>query len=188
MSNILVIQGHPDPSKDRLCHAIANAYQDAGRTAGHDVEMIVLSEHTVPFLRSKAEWESPRPPDFAIEGQAAIRKADHIVLVYPLWMGGMPAMLKAWIEQIFRRAFVFQDNLDTWKPSLIGKSARVMITTGKPGHKEATQELDNTAQNILEFCGIHPVRWSVFGHAEDPSGAAQAAALDKARDLGKKSA
>lgn len=188
MTNILIIQGHPDPSKERLCHALANAYGDAATAAGHDVEMILLSQHTVPFLRSKSEWENPRRIDFAVNGQAAIQKADRIVFVYPLWMGGMPAMLKAWIEQIFRREFVFQDDTENWQPSLRGKSARVMITTGKPRVDKASQDIDSTAQNILKFCGIDPVDWSVFGNAEDPSGGAQKAALETAKDLGARAA
>ena len=186
MTNILIIQGHPDPMKTHLCHGIANAYRDAAVVAGHSVEMIVVAEHSVPFLRSKSEWESPQQPDFAITGQAAIEKADHIVLIYPLWMGAMPAMLKAWIEQIFRRAFVFRDDIENWQPSLRGKSARVMITTGKPGTEANPQEVDSTAQNILKFCGIDPVGWSSFGHVNDPTGKAQDAALGEARDLGTK--
>ena len=40
MSRILVIQGHPDPAGGHLCHALAEAYVDAARAAGHQAQVV----------------------------------------------------------------------------------------------------------------------------------------------------
>ena len=35
--NILILNGHPDPTSTGLCHALANAYEEGARSAGHVV-------------------------------------------------------------------------------------------------------------------------------------------------------
>ena len=55
MTNILIIQGHPDPPKGRLYQAIANAYGETAEAAGHTVGMIRMSDHTVPLMRSTSQ-------------------------------------------------------------------------------------------------------------------------------------
>ena len=39
------------------------------------------------------------------QAQALIRWCDHMVIVHPLWLGGPPALLKAFLEQVFRYGF-----------------------------------------------------------------------------------
>ena len=107
MTNILIVQGHPDQSKVHLCHAIADSYQSAAVHIGHSVQVIAIANQDIPYLRSKAELESSYLPQVATDGQAAVAAADHIVIIYPLWMGDVPAILKAWIEQVLRAGFAF---------------------------------------------------------------------------------
>lgn len=189
MTNILILQGHPDPSQTHLCHAICDAYRGAAEQAGHKVQVIAMGDQEIPYLRSKEEWENGTLPEVATHGQAAVRKADHIVLIYPLWMGDMPAIVKAWIEQVMRTGFAFEMERTSWTPALKGKSARVIVTMGMPGFAYRwfyfAHSLRSLDRNILKFCGIRPVRWSIFGNAEDPSGKAQKGFLETAAKLGR---
>jgi putative NADPH-quinone reductase len=188
MTNVLIVQGHPDTDDTHLCHAIAEEYKDAAQGNGHSIEIITIAKEEIPFLRSKNEWEGTELPQVAITGQAAIQRADHIVLIYPLWMGDVPAILKAWIEQVLRQGFAFTMDKHGWHASLNGKSARVIITMGMPGFAYKwyflAHSLRSLDRNILKFCGIKPVRWSIFGNAEDPSGNAQRKFFETARKLG----
>lgn len=188
MTQILILQGHPDPSKTHLCHAIADSYRKAAEAQGHVVETIEIADQDIPFLRSKEEWEGADLPKVAIEGQTAIAKAEHIVFIYPLWMGTIPAIVKAWIEQVLRHSFAFEMTRTGWKPALKGKSARLIVTMGMPAFVYRwfffAHSLRSLERNILKFCGIKPVKWSVFGNAEDPSGKAQKSYIDKAAELG----
>jgi putative NADPH-quinone reductase len=190
MSNILVLQGHPDPEREHLCHALADAYTQAARRNGHTVDIIDVATRDLPFLRSKAEWESATLPEVAREGQAAITKAEHIVLIYPLWMGDMPAVLKVWIEQVLREGFAFHMGKRGWRRALKGKSARVIVTMGMPGFAYRwfymAHSLRSLDRNILKFCGIAPVRWSIFGNAEDPSGRTQRKYIRRTASMGAK--
>jgi putative NADPH-quinone reductase len=186
MTNILIVQGHPDTEDTHLCHAIAEEYRREAQANGHRVTVITIANEDIPYLRSKAEWVSTELPQIAVSGQAAIREADHIVLIYPLWMGDLPAMLKAWIEQVLRENFVFPNE----QAALKGKTARVIVTMGMPGFAYRwfffAHSLRSLDRNILKFCRIKPVRWSIFGNAEDPSGKAQERFFEIARKLGAK--
>ena len=103
--NILIIDGHPDPDPARFCHALAAAYAEAALSAGHAVEIINLSAVELPLLRTRQEWENESPFAVIHEGQDRIRWAEHLVIIYPLWLGAMPALLKGFFEQVFRPGF-----------------------------------------------------------------------------------
>ena len=189
MTRILILQGHPDAAQRHLCHAIADSYRDAAIAAGHSVELIDIGALDIPFLRSKSEWENEALPPFVAAGQAAVDAADHIVLIYPLWMGDMPALVKAWFEQVLRQSFAFDLDGIKWTPRLKGKSARVMVTMGMPALAYRwfffAHSLRSLDRNILRFCGIRPVAWTICGNAEDPSGKAQKGFIETAAKLGR---
>ncbi len=171
---ILIVQGHPDPSQHRLCRALADAYADSARQAGHPVTRIDLAQLDVPLLRSAEDFEhGPVPPSLQ-PAQDALIAAEHIVLVFPLWLGTMPALVKAFLEQILRPnvAFDYQQS-GMPKKKLAGRSARLVVTMGMPvlayrwwflGHG-----LKGLERNILHFVGIRPVRASLFGMIEAAS-------------------
>ncbi|MDR4471425.1 MAG: NAD(P)H-dependent oxidoreductase [Nitrospira sp.] len=69
--------------------------------------MIEVARLEFPLLRTKAEFEHGVPSDSIKQAQDAIRWADHLVIVYPLWLGSMPALLKAFFEQVFRPGNAF---------------------------------------------------------------------------------
>ncbi len=188
MTHVLIVQGHPDPSPDRLCQALALSYRDAAEKAGHTVQQISIAHLDIPILRSRLEWEADVIPQVAQEGQQAVMAADHIVLIYPLWMGDVPALLKAWIEQVFRSGFAFNMHTSGWHPALKGKSARVVVTMGMPGLAYRwfffAHSLRSLERNILKFCGIRPVRRTIIGNAEDGSGKVQRRAIETMAALG----
>src|SRR3546814_10822047 len=83
----LILQGHPDPAGGRLCHALAAAYARGAEAAGHRVEMIDVAMLDPPLLRSQADFEDGQPPACIVPAQAAIRRASHLVIIFPLWLG-----------------------------------------------------------------------------------------------------
>ncbi|WP_348630216.1 NAD(P)H-dependent oxidoreductase, partial [Mesorhizobium sp. M7A.F.Ca.US.002.01.1.1] len=57
------------------------------------------------------EFEHGTVPDELKDAVEAVVWADHILFVFPLWLGTMPAMLKAFLEQVMRpgTAFAYPD-------------------------------------------------------------------------------
>jgi putative NADPH-quinone reductase len=175
MARILVIQAHPDGSQPHFCHALAHAYEEAAREAGHEVRRIDLAALDFPLLRSRAEWdEGPLPPSLK-PAQEDIAWAQHLVLFFPLWLGGMPALLKGFLEQVARPGFALaRASEGGWpKKLLTGRSARVVVTMGMPAlvyrwvfRAHSVKALE---RNILGFVGIAPIRETLIGMVEGMS-------------------
>jgi putative NADPH-quinone reductase len=103
--------------------------------------------------------------------QEDILWAEHIVLLYPLWLGDVPALLKAFFEQVMRPGFAFryrEGGLPEKK--LKGRTAHIVVTMGMPALLYRTfygaHSLKSLERNILKFVGIAPVRRSVIGNVE----------------------
>ena len=102
MTRIAMLQGHPDAASDHLCHALAAAYEKGASEAGHEVRKLDIARMEFQFLRTQTEFLSaPQSRDIQ-DAQEAISWAQHLVIVFPLWHGTMPALLKAFVEQVFR--------------------------------------------------------------------------------------
>jgi putative NADPH-quinone reductase len=190
--NIAIVQGHPDRAGGHFCHALADAYAAAAEVAGHAVRRIEVARLDFPWLRSKTEFDTGTLPDALAEAQAAIGWAGHIVFVYPLWLGGMPALLRAFLEQVARPGFAFAITPHGWKPALRGKSARVIVTMGMPAPVYRwyfrAHGLKSFARNVLHFIGIRPVRSTLIGSVESLDEARRAAWLRKLAALGRAAA
>lgn len=191
MTRIAIIDGHPDPSPERFVHGLANAYEDAARIAGHEVERITVARLDFPLLRSQAEWQEGVVPDDIRHAQEAIMRAQHLVILYPLWLGDVPALLKAFLEQIARPSFAFRYKEHGLPEKLLGgRSARVIVTMGMPGlfyrFVYRAHSLKSLERNILAFTGISPIRHSVIGAVEDPK--RRARWLSRIQDLGRRAA
>jgi len=172
---ILLIQGHPEPGSRHFGHALAAAYAEGARAAGHELREIAVAEIDFPLLRSKAEWEHGALPPALLPAQQAIGWAEHLVLFFPLWLGGMPALLKGFLEQVARPGFALGAAGAAGLPKklLAGRSARIVVTMGMPAlvyrwlyRAHSVKALE---RNILGFVGIAPVRESLVGLVEGPA-------------------
>ena len=192
VQKIAVLDGHPDPDPQRLCHALADAYETGARAAGHEVKRINIGQLDFPLLRTQAEFEGGSVAPDITSAQETVRWADHILIVYPLWLGTMPALLKAFLEHVIRPGFAFEANSKGWPAKLLkGRSARIVITMGMPGLFYrwffGAHSLKSLERNILKFCGISPIRETLFGMVEAVSDAKRSKWLAKMEALGGKS-
>ncbi len=190
MSRIAIIQGHPDASQPHFGHALALAYTQGATAAGHEVRAVDITRLDFPLLRSKQDWEQGATPVTLRAAQETIAWADHLVIVYPLWLGGMPAMLKAFLEQIARPGFAFgpAGKNPLGKQLLKGRSARIVVTMGMPALLYRwyfrAHSLKSLERNILGFVGIAPIRATVIGMVESPDTSRRDKWLVKLRELG----
>lgn len=170
---VLVILGHTQV--DSFCGAIARTYADSAQTAGATVRQINLAELQFdPILWQGYRQLQPLEPDL-VAAQAAIAWAEHLVFVYPNWWGGLPALLKGFIDRVFLPGFAFKyrSNSPFWDRLLAGRTAHLFVTMDtpplyyrwifkQPGHEQMKR-------TILEFCGIQPVKITAFGSVRQAS-------------------
>lgn len=166
---ILILQGHPDGGHRHLGHALAEAYAEGAREAGHELREVHVADLDFPLLRSQREWQHGPLPSGLLEAQQAIGWAEHIVLCFPLWLGDMPALLKGFLEQVARPGFAVRSegNNPFAVKALAGRSARVVVTMGMPAlvyrHWFRAHSLRSLERNILGFVGIAPIRETLVG-------------------------
>ena len=188
--HILLIDGHPDRREGRYIHALAQAYAKGAATGGHEVRSIVVSELEFPLLATSEDFQKGQPPPAIRRAQQHLQWADHVVILYPLWLGSMPALLKGFFEQMLRPGFGFAAATGKGLPRklLRGKSARIVVTMGMPAFFYSmvyrAHSLRSLKRNILAYCGIHPVRSSLVGMVEGASPARREQWLRRMEKLG----
>lgn len=189
---ILVILGQPQ--RHSYGAALMQAYVEGAKESGAEVRELYLGDLKFDPL---ATTNLSRPAELEsdlVSAQESIKWADHLVFVYPIWWGTIPALLKAFIERVFLPGFAvnFHENSPWWDKLLTGRSARLIVTLntpsfyyrwvfGRPGH-------NTMKKTILGFCGIKPVRITEVGPIKDSTDAERKKWLAQARSLGVKRA
>lgn len=173
MAKIAIIVGHPQ--NQTLCEALAQAYERGARAAGHETKSFALSQMNFdPILRGGYRSEQPLEPDLqaAYDWMAA---SDHWLLVFPLWCGDMPALMKGFIERILQPDLIRRRGTDremNWR-IFPGRSARVVMTMGMPilfyRFWYGANTLRLLRRNILHFIGVKPVRETLYGMVAEVS-------------------
>ncbi len=170
---ILIVLGHPDSRAGRYNNALAAAYGEGAEKAGHEVRSLAVADLEFPLLRSKEEFDTGEVPAAIREAQELIEWAQHLVLVYPLWLGTMPALLKGFLEQVFRPGFAINPD-KPWGGLLKGRSVRIIVTMGMPAlfyrWFYRAHSLKSLERNILAFAGLGPIRATLIGMVEGSPG------------------
>lgn len=167
MSNITIIVGHPQ--RATFCEAIGRAYEKGAIAAGHRAKLFMLAEMNFdPILHDGFRKEQPLESDLRAAYES-LASCDHLVLIFPLWCGDMPALLKGFIERILQPDLIVRQNTESamnWH-IFANKTARIIVTMGMPvsiyrwwyrGHA-----LKLLTRNILHFIGIKPVQHTLYG-------------------------
>lgn len=151
---VLVIYAHPNP--DSYNAALLAATLEGLKAAGHEVDLCDLYEegfapvltrqervgyHSIPANRAPVEPYLKR-----LEG------AEGLVLVYPVWNFGMPAILKGYFDRVFLPGVSFKLVDGRVRPNLHHITRLMVVTTyggarwrailaGDPPRKIATRVL-----------------------------------------------
>jgi putative NADPH-quinone reductase len=189
MTRVAIIQGHPDPAPERFCRALALAYAEGARGAGHEVRVVDVARLDFPVLRRRREWEEEPAPEAIRAAQDTLAWAQHVVIVYPLWLGDVPALLKAFLEHVLRPGFALRYREQRLPEKLLrGKSARIVVTMGMPGFFYKwyfrAHSVKSLERNFLAFAGMRPVRHTLVGMVESRDRARNVAWLARLRRLG----
>lgn len=167
-NRILIIDGHPDPKGSHFVHELADFYKQGAKEGGHTVRLLRVGALRFPLLKSSKAYVSGKTPASIAAAQKSILWADHVVVLYPLWLGTMPAMLKGFFEQALRPGFAFAERGAGQHPHrlLRGRSARIVVTRGMPQLFDevdrSPRSIRNVVEDVLGICGVRPVRVMVI--------------------------
>ena len=124
--HVLFVYAHPEPS------SFTGALKDAGaaalRQAGHTVEVSDLYAEKFDPVAGRHDFltvanaerfhyqteqahahETQRFASDLVREQQRFLKADLVVWLFPIWWGGMPAILKGWFDRVLAFGFAYAD-------------------------------------------------------------------------------
>lgn len=145
--NVLIVYAHPEPASFNA--AMCARARDALVQAGHDVvvsdlyaegfnpvagrhDFLTVADPDVFHYQTEqahASRHGTYAPDIARE-QARVAAADLIIMQFPLWWGGAPAIVKGWGERVFSYGFGYADGLRFDTGVFKGRRAMVSMTSG----------------------------------------------------------
>ena len=175
MSKVLVVSGHPRTGDDSV----------ANKT--------ILEELASLLPGVEIDHLDELYPDYVFDVEAEQSKlaaADVIVLQYPLWWYGWPALLQKWMEDVFVRGFSHGSR----GTALHGKKLIVSVTTGagesyysaQPGgfDRFLAPAMATSALVGLEFAGSLPLYGVSYANRTDE--VARADMVERSREHAKR--
>jgi NAD(P)H dehydrogenase (quinone) len=154
---VLEILCNPRPGSYNL--ALAASAREKLESLGHKVFL-----HDLYKERFDPVLEAPElTRGFSLEGAVQVHcrelaEADGLLVFHPDWWGQPPALLKGWIDRVFRQGVAYDLEGDDfsekdWKPLLTGKKGLVFCTTDAPEDSARTLEALWT-HSVLGRCGM----------------------------------
>ena len=129
----LVVVAHP--LADSLCAALARDVIEQLAAAGHEVTVEDLYQADfAPALTAAERQTYYRPPFDAAAVAPYVERllaAEALVLVFPTWWFGLPAMLKGWFDRVWAPGIAYDhaSDLGTIRPRLLGLRHALAVTT-----------------------------------------------------------
>lgn len=93
---VLIVNGHPDPRPERFCAALCAAYEDGAKAGGAEVRMLAIGAVDGRLNSEPADAS-------ASNASEALRWADDILVVFPLWLDQAPLLLRDFFAKAVRK-------------------------------------------------------------------------------------
>lgn len=170
---VLAVYCHPKP--DSLVAAARTRAVAGLRAGGHDVRLTDLYADGFEPAMTADERRTHKEPGVAPALQSYaddLAWAEALVLIYPTWWSGQPAMLKGWIDRVWVAgvAWEMRDGDRTPRPKLRNVSRIVVVTThgsskllnaleGESGKRTATRSIRAMCSRRVRttWCAIYGV-------------------------------
>lgn len=190
MKKILVVNGHSN--SETLCGALSRSYAQGAREAGHEVRLTHLSDLQFDPILHKGYLKIQELEPDLIQAQKDILWAEHLVFVYPIWWGTVPALLKGFLDRVLLPGFAFKYHAKDplWDKLLKGRTGRLLLTTDAPWwwnlFVNGDPSIRMMKKTVLEFCGVKPVGVIQFDQIKNRKPEEIQKYLQKAKVLGQK--
>jgi NAD(P)H dehydrogenase (quinone) len=145
--NVLIVYAHPEPTS--FTAAMKDAAFNTLTAAGHHVEVSdlhaegfnpVAGRHDFTSVADdkRFHYQSEQLHAAKVGGysaelvreQARLQKADFFVFVFPIWWGGLPAILKGWFDRVCSYGVAYADGKRYKSGFFLGRRALIGVTTG----------------------------------------------------------
>lgn len=163
---ILLINGNP--KKQSFSGDLTEKYRLAAQES-HDVRVHQLAEMDFdPDLKVGYDTGQVLEADL-VDFQASIKWANHIVIITPIWWGGLPAKFKGVFDRTFLPEFAFKylEGKSVPEKLLKNKSARIVMLMDTPPwyyrYLQGAPALKQLKDMTLKFSGFANIRDTMIG-------------------------
>ena len=168
---VLIVYAHPEPTS--LTRQLVEVSSSTLQRQGHEVLRSDLygmrwravfdaedfpsraNRERLSFIAESAHAYATgqQTEDVAVE-QAKLLAADAVILQFPFWWFGVPAILKGWIERVYAFGFAygFRDGTNNYRYGegiLKGKRALVCVLTGGPANDYGPRGINGSIDELL---------------------------------------
>ncbi len=129
----LVVVAHP--LEDSLCKSLADAAIARLKQRGHEVQVEDLYETgfgAALTAKERASYYAGMYDRSAVRDETArLLETEALVVVFPTWWFGFPAVLKGWFDRIWAPGVAYDhaNDLGPIKPRLLGLKKTLAVTT-----------------------------------------------------------
>nr|WP_256371792.1 NAD(P)H-dependent oxidoreductase [Rubellimicrobium sp. CFH 75288] len=123
---------HAHPAPDAFSAALLRAAQEGAESAGHAVRVLDLRAEGFDPVMGEAEWRGyhgPTADPVLRQHGEALLWAEGVILVFPTWWGGPPALLKGWLDRVWRPGLAFHEEASGLRPGLGHLRVLGVVTT-----------------------------------------------------------
>lgn len=144
-----IVHAHPEPASynGALTRAAGTTLEHQGGTvttsdlqeSGFDpVESArhyadrAQSHRFSPLAEQRHAWNADSLPEDVLKEIGNLERADLVILQFPLWWHGPPAILKGWMDRVFVSGGLYTSRMRYGTGYFRGRRAIVSVTTGAP--------------------------------------------------------
>jgi NAD(P)H dehydrogenase (quinone) len=189
--NALLVVAHP--SGESFSHAILSAASKELEQAGYALVIHDLYAEGFDPVQRAIESANNASSDALVETHCAeLRRADLIILIHPNWWSQPPAILKGWVDRVFRldTAYGYPEGVG-YEGEPVGllkaRHALVFNTSNTPSQREREvfgDPLDTLWRNsVFALCGVSSVYRRMFGPMASSSVLERSAWLEEVREM-----
>lgn len=162
----LIVYAHPEPTsftaamRDAACDElvthgvtveVSDLYRDRFNPVGGRRDFLTAAD-PARFHYQQEQLHAARTGTFAPDvrrEQARVAAADLLLMVFPMWWGGPPAILKGWFDRVLAYGFAYEDGMRYDTGYFRGRAGLLGVTTGGTPRRYSTGGTYGTIQQVL---------------------------------------
>ena len=170
------------PQRPSFGLTLAEAIKERLLAQGHELAWHDLYEEGFNPVMDPGELARGGSLDELVQAHARdLEACDGLVIVHPDWWGQSPAILKGWLDRVFRQGIAYElegeEGLErTWRGCMAGKKALVFVTSDSLDPRRPELFRETWVDVVLGPCGFEAA-CRVIGGLRSSTAAARAAWL-----------
>ena len=162
---ITIIYCHPYDGS--FNHKILQTITDTLTNLGREYDVIDLYDEGFNPVLGCDDLTMQSLDELPPRYQKALQSSEHLMFIFPIWWGLMPAMLKGFIDRVFAKGIVYDTTPEGGILPCLSIGRTTVVTTSESDTAVVAPFVQGyLIPLILNPVGINGVRWLNCGHVK----------------------